>query len=415
MRISTVKKSNGHSILRAVAYINARKFSNSLTGKEHNFSKKSGVIETGFFMPHGIKTELSEEQFYNHIENNSHASTNIIAYSSIAALPPEISKEEQVKLVEEFCKKFTEIYGTSISFAVHEADNLIRKKAKLAEIEKYNLPVNDEELKLQTQNNHVHFVIPYCKIEALTEKDLTAKRKKKSHADTFKLGSQVKDFNPIKYGSEIKKDKPDLMNIEQNFLQFMREKFCVSINNSLEKNNRIERYTHKSYKNLGLKISATVHEGEMVKNRVASGKKMSVNEYNKIQKTKQQSESDYLNFINIPLPKELAYKILSGEKLAEKELFESLKLEPKTPVAQVKDLLKEIEKAGILVDEAFADQEKNPLDLQEKLSRLKEVSTPQAETLSEKLERLKQKQAEQKKSEPTYTPPPRNRGNDFDF
>ena len=148
-------------------------------------------------MPHGIKTDMTEEQFYNHIENNSHASTNIIAYSSIAALPPEISKEEQLKLVEEFCNIFTEQYGTSISFAIHEADNLMRKKAKLAEIEKHNLPVEDEDLRLQIQNNHVHFVIPYCKIEALTEQDLKVKRKKKSFADTFKLGSQVKDFNPI--------------------------------------------------------------------------------------------------------------------------------------------------------------------------------------------------------------------------
>ena len=66
-RVSTVKKSNGHSILRIIAYINARKLLNNLTGNEHNFSKKSGVIETGFFMPHGIKTNMSEEQFYNHI------------------------------------------------------------------------------------------------------------------------------------------------------------------------------------------------------------------------------------------------------------------------------------------------------------------------------------------------------------
>jgi hypothetical protein len=41
---------------------------------------------------------MNEEQFYNHIENNSHASTNIIAYSSILALPPELSQEEQIKL-----------------------------------------------------------------------------------------------------------------------------------------------------------------------------------------------------------------------------------------------------------------------------------------------------------------------------
>ena len=406
-RVSTVKKSNDHSILRIIAYIMARKLENNLTGEEHNFSKKSGVIQTGFFMPHGIKTNMSEEQFYNHIENNSHASTNIIAYSSILALPPELSQEEQIKVVEKFCEDFTEQYGTCISYAIHEADNLKRKKARLEEIEKYNLPENKEDLQLQIQNNHVHFVIPYCKIEALTEQDLKSKRKKKSHGDTFKIGSQVKDFNPIKYGSEIKKDKPDLMNIEQNFLQYMRQKPCDLFNSALEKNNRIERYTHKSYKDLGLQISATVHEGEMVKSRVAQGKKMDVHEYNKQQKAKQQTESDYLNFINVPLPKELAYKILSGEKLAEKELLDSLKAQPKSELEQAQELLNQINNAHQLIDNKLADHEHEPLDLREKLDRLKESNnapgaTPEPETLSEKLERLKQKQAE--KPEPKAEP-----------
>ena len=407
-RVSTVKKSNGHSILRIIAYIMARKLENNLTGNEHNFSHKSGVINTGFFMPYGIKTEMNEEQFYNHIENNSHASTNIIAYSSILALPPELSQEEQIKVVEKFCEDFTEQYGTCISYAIHEADNLKRKKARLEEIEKYNLPEDKEDLQLQIQNNHVHFVIPYCKIEALTEQDLKSKRKKKSHADTFKIGSQVKDFNPIKYGSEIKKDKPDLMNIEQNFLQYMRQKPCDLFNSALEKNNRIERYTHKSYKDLGLQISATIHEGEMVKSRVAQGKKMDVHEYNKQQKAKQQTESDYLNFINVPLPKELAYKILSGEKLAEKELLDSLKAQPKSELEQAQELLNQINNAHQLIDNKLADHEHEPLDLREKLDRLKESnSSPDAipvpqETLSQKLERLKQKQAE--KPEPKAEP-----------
>ena len=415
-RVSTVKKSNGHSILRIIAYIMARKLENNLTGNEHNFSHKSGVINTGFFMPHGIKTEMNEEQFYNHIENNSHASTNIIAYSSILALPPELSQEEQIKVVEKFCEDFTEQYGTCISYAIHEADNLKRKKARLEEIEKYNLPEDDEDLRLQIQNNHVHFVIPYCKIEALTEQDLKSKRKKKSHGDTFKIGSQVKDFNPIKYGSEIKKDKPDLMNIEQNFLQYMRQKPCDLFNSALEKNNRIERYTHKSYKDLGLQISATVHEGEMVKSRVAQGKKMDVHEYNKQQKAKQQTESDYLNFINVPLPKELAYKILSGEKLAEKELLDSLKAQPKSELEQAQELLNQINNAHQLIDNKLADHEHEPLDLREKLDRLKESNSspdaiPVPETLSEKLERLKQKQAEQAK--PSTEPKQQDNDNDY--
>lgn len=401
-RISNVKKSNGHSPLRAIAYIQAKKMANSLSGVEHNFSNKSGVIDTGFFMPNGIDTMMNEEQIYNHLENNSHASTNILAYTSIMSLPSELDADNQKKVVQDFCKYFSDTYQTAVSYAIHEADNLKRKKAKLDEIEKHNLPSDDADLRMQTHNNHVHLVIPYCKIEALTDKDLTAKRKKKYFADTFKLGSQVKDFNPIKYGSEIKKDKPDLMNTKQNFLQFMRENWCGFINHSLEMNNKIERYTHKSYKDLGLQISATVHEGEMVKNRVANGKKMDVHEYNKQQKAKQKTEQDYLNFINVPLPAGLAKKILNGEKLAEKEFLNSLKLQSKSDIELTQELLDQISNAQQLIDNEFADHKLQRTDLREQFDRFKESnaplgSIPEPETLNQKLERLKQKQVEQLK------------------
>lgn len=390
-RISAIKKSNGHSPLRAIAYIQARKMQNSLNGDEHNFSNKKGVIDTGFLMPLGIETGMNEEQFYNHLENNSHASTNILAYSSIMSLPSELDIKNQKKLVEDFCKYFTDTYQTAVSFAIHEPDNKKKKRAKLEEIEKHNLPSDDDDLRMQMQNNHVHLVIPYCKISALTESDLTAKRKKKAIADTFKLGNQVKDFNPIKFGSEIKKDKPDLMNTQQNFLQFMRAEWCRFINNSLELNNRIERYTHKSYKALGLQISATIHEGEARKNILASGQKTAVNEYNKRQKAKQQTEVDYLNFINVPLPAELAHKILSGQKLVEKELLNSLK--PPTTIEDPKL--------------------KQP-NLREKLDRLKESTTPPTpehghESLQQKLDRLKQKQADQPKPQAE----PKQQDNDY--
>ena len=414
-RVSAVKKSNGHSALRAIAYIQARKMTNKLSGVEHNFSNKSGVIDTGFLMPSGIKTEMNEEQFYNHLENNSHASTNIIAYSSIMSLPSELDIDNQKKLVQDFCQYFTDTYQTAISFAIHQADHLMRKKAKLAEIEKYNLPVSNSEIKQQIQNTHVHLVMPYCKIEKFTKKDLALKRKKKSFGDTFKLGSQVKDFNPIKYGSEIKKDKPDLMNTQQNFLQFMRQEWCKFINNSLEKNNRIERYTHKSYKDLGLQISATVHEGEMVKSRIASGKKMDVHEHNKQQKAKQQTEQDYLNFINVPLPADLANKILNGDKLAEKELLESLKPRSKSDYEQTQELLDQIKNAQQLVDNELADHKPEPTHIREKLDKLKESnispgSTQEPGILSQKLERLKPKEVEQPKEK---VEPKQDNDNDY--
>jgi hypothetical protein len=151
---------------------------------------------------------MNEEQFYNHIENNSHASTNIIAYSSILALPPELSQEEQIKVVEKFCEDFTEQYGTCISYAIHEADNLKRKKARLEEIEKYNLPEDKEDLQLQIQNNHVHFVIPYCKIEAMTDQDLTQSARKNLLVIRLKLAIKLKILTQSNMAQRLKKISP---------------------------------------------------------------------------------------------------------------------------------------------------------------------------------------------------------------
>ena len=352
-RVSQIKKSNGHSALRAVAYINGQKIVNEKTGEEHNFSYKKGVIATGFILPENVKSSVSDAEFFQHLENNCHASTNTIAYSSIMSLPKELSIEDQKKLVQDFCKHFTDTYKTAVSFAIHEPDNLARKKATLEEIEEFNLPADIEKLEKETQNNHLHLVMPYCQIEALNESDLTAKRKKKNIGDGFKLGKQVKDFNPIKYGSEIKKDKPDLLNTEKKFVEFMREKWCDYINNSLEQNNKIERYTHKSYEKLGLDISATKHEGEMVKSRVEQGFKLDVHEYNKQQKAKQLTEKDYLNFINRPIPAEVAEKILSGDFKAEREAIEALKNHSSTESDLAEKLVRDCTDAQSLIDQVL--------------------------------------------------------------
>ena len=350
-RISQIKKSNGHSALRSVAYINGQKIVNEKTGEEHNFAHKKGVIETGFILPENVKSNVTDADFFQHLENNCHASTNTIAYSSIMSLPKELSVEDQKKLVQDFCKHFTKTYKTAVSFAIHEPDNYARKKATLKEIEQYNLPSDIEKLEKETRNNHVHLVIPYCQIEALNESDLKAKRKKKNIGNGFKLGKQVKDFNPIKFGSEIKKDKPDLLNTNQKFVEFMREKWCDYINNSLEQNNKIERYTHKSYKKLGLDISATVHEGEMIKSRVEQGFKMDVHEYNKQQKAKQLTEKDYLDFINRPIPIELAEKILSGDFRSEREAIEALKNHSSNDIDIAEKLVRDCADAQSLIDE----------------------------------------------------------------
>lgn len=68
---------------------------NENTGEEHNFAHKKGVIETGFLLPENVKSKVSDADFFHHLENNCHASTNTTAYSAIMALPKELNVEEQ--------------------------------------------------------------------------------------------------------------------------------------------------------------------------------------------------------------------------------------------------------------------------------------------------------------------------------
>lgn len=143
--------------------------------------------------------------------------------------------------------------------------------------------------------------MPYCKIETLTEQDLKASAEK-SHGDSFKLGSQVKDFNPIKFGSRDQKETW-LDEYQSKFHTIcIREEWCNFTNTALEKSNRIERYTHKSYKDLGLQISATIHEGEMVKSRIARGKEMKVHDYNLKQKPGATNRTGLCRFHQSPHP-----------------------------------------------------------------------------------------------------------------
>jgi len=91
----------------------------------------------------------------------------------------------------------------------------------------------------------------------------------------------------------------------------------------------------------------------------------------------------------VPLPAELAHKILSGQKLAEKELLNSLK----SSSNKVEDL------------------KPSQPNLREKLDRLKEsTNSPGPKSLQQKLERLKQKQVEQ----PTSIAEPKH-DNDNDY
>lgn len=95
-------------------------------------------------------------------------------------------------------------------------------------------------------------------------------------------------------------------------------------------------------------------------------------------------------------------KILNGEKLAEKEFLNSLKLQSKSDIELTQELLNQVSNAQQLIDNEFADHTLERTDLREQFDRFKESNThpgsiPEPETLNQKLERLKQKQVEQLK------------------
>ena len=240
--ISIVSRGKGKSAVAAAAYRSGEKLTNEWDGMTHDYTRKGGVVHTEIMLPPHAPPSFSDRStLWNSVELYEKAGNAQLAREIDAALPIELSREEQIRLVREYCSSQFVSRGMCVDFAIHDTDS---------------------------GNPHCHIMLT---MRPLDERGAWAAKSKKEY-DLDENGERIR----LPSG-RYKTHKIDLTgwNDKDNTLLW-RKAWADYTNDFLERNGSPERIDHRSNAERGIDEIPTVHMGvaacQMEKKGIATEK-----------------------------------------------------------------------------------------------------------------------------------------------
>ena len=103
--VSIIKRSEGRSAVAAAAYRSGTKLTNEWDGLTHDYTRKSGVVHAEIILPAHAPPEFADRStLWNSVEQIEKARDSQLAREIEAALPRELSGEQQLALVRAYVK-----------------------------------------------------------------------------------------------------------------------------------------------------------------------------------------------------------------------------------------------------------------------------------------------------------------------
>ena len=240
--IGIVSRGKGKSAVAAAAYRSGEKLTNEWDGMTHDYTRKGGVVHTEIMLPPHAPPSFSDRStLWNSVELYEKAGNAQLASEIDAALPIELSREEQIRLVREYCSSQFVSRGMCVDFAIHDTDS---------------------------GNPHCHIMLT---MRPLDERGTWAAKSKKEY-DLDENGERIR----LPSG-RYKTHKVDLTgwNDKDNTLLW-RKAWADYTNDFLERNGSPERIDHRSNAERGIDEIPTVHMGvaacQMEKKGIATEK-----------------------------------------------------------------------------------------------------------------------------------------------
>ena len=240
--ISIVSRGKGKSAVAAAAYRSGEKLTNEWDGMTHDYTRKGGVVHTEILLPPNAPPSFSDRAtLWNSVELYEKAGNAQLAREIDAALPIELSREEQIRLVREYCSSQFVSRGMCVDYAIHDTDK---------------------------GNPHCHIMLT---MRPLDERGAWAAKSKKEY-DLDENGERIR----LPSG-RYKTHKVDLTgwNDKGNTLLW-RKAWADFTNDFLERNGSPERIDHRSNAERGIDELPTVHMGvaacQMEKKGIATEK-----------------------------------------------------------------------------------------------------------------------------------------------
>lgn len=223
-----ISRGQGRSAVGAAAYRSGKKLYNEYDGIEHDYTKKGGVVYSEIMLCENAPKEYQDRQtLWNAVEQIEKSSKAQLAREYEVALPVELSREEQIKLVRDFAKENFVDNGMCVDFSIHDKGD---------------------------GNPHAHIMLTTRPIEQ--DNSWGVKQKKEYILD--KNGQKQYDKKKQTYKCKtVKTTNWD----SKEFLQRSRESWAEKVNQELEKKSLPQRIDHRSLKEQGVDRVPTIHEG----------------------------------------------------------------------------------------------------------------------------------------------------------
>ena len=267
-----VSRGAGRSAVAAAAYLSCSRMLNEYDGVQHDYTRKQGLAWQAVFLPPMAPPEWQDrEKLWNAVEEAEKTKDSRLAREFVAALPIELSRQQQIELLQDFIREQFVDEGMCADVAIHDTDGHNPHAHILLTVR----PL-DEKGKWQYKTEK-----EYLCVKGGEERGFTAAEFKQAQADgwekqyQYKVGkkkvymtpsaAQAQGYERVsKYPKSTKFGRQNPITERWNSdeqLVLWRAAWADVANRHLERTGHEERIDHRSHTERGLLERPTIHEG----------------------------------------------------------------------------------------------------------------------------------------------------------
>ena len=272
LEAKVVSRGAGRSAVAASAYLSCSRLYNDYDGIQHDYTKKQGLVWQQVFLPEYAPQEWQDrEKLWNAVEEVETAKDSRLAREFVVALPIELSREQQIELLQDFIREQFVSDGMCADAAIHDTDghnphaHILLTVRPLDERGKWQYKTEKEYLCMKNGEER-GFTAAEFKVAQSEgwEKQYPYKVGKKkvymtpSAAEAQGLVRADKHPKSTRYGRQ--NPISERWNSEEQLVKW-RKAWADVTNRYLERYGHDERIDHRSNAARGLDEIPTIHEG----------------------------------------------------------------------------------------------------------------------------------------------------------
>ena len=282
LEAKVVGRGAGRSAVAASAYLSCSRLYNDYDGIQHDYTKKQGLVWQEVFLPEYAPQEWQDrEKLWNAVEEVETAKDSRLAREFVVALPIELSREQQIELLQDFIREQFVSDGMCADAAIHDTDghnphaHILLTVRPLDERGKWQYKTEKEYLCMRNGEERGFTAAEFKSAQNDGwEKQYPYKVGKKkvymtpSAAEAQELIRADKHPKSTRYGRQ--NPISERWNSEEQLVSW-RVAWADVTNRYLESAGREERIDHRSNAARGLDEIPTIHEGPAARQMEAMG------------------------------------------------------------------------------------------------------------------------------------------------